>query len=435
MIDEYIYNISKFVSEHDELKIQNISSKINKIALREIHNKMDGRKAKGIDNVSKTEYEENLDSNIDVLVDKLKRDSYNPKPSKRVYIEKFGDRNKKRPLGISCYEDKLVESVVARLLSAIYEPKFMEFSYGFRPNRSCHKAIRELKKIIMTQKSNYVVEADIKSFFDTIDHEWMIRFLEHDIGDKKLIRLIRKSLKTGILENGRQLQKEEGTPQGNAMSPVLANVYLHYVIDLWFEKIVKRRSRGEAYIIRYADDFVCVFQYEDDAILFKKELTDRLRIFGLDVAPDKTRLLEFGRYAIERRKVRGEGKPETFNFLGLTFCCGKEKFGNRFNVILRTDRKRFSEKLRKLKVWLYDNRTLSIKDIIARINKSLIGHYNYYGVSTNIYSLNLFKFNIGKAIFKMLNRRGQRRSYNWRTFNSKVLQRFPLVTPRIHVQV
>jgi group II intron reverse transcriptase/maturase len=434
-IDEYVNNISKFVKEHEGVRFQGLSSKINEDILLEVHRKMVGKKAVGVDKVSKTEYEKDLEGNVENLVKRLKLDSYNPKPSRRVHIPKLGNKGQTRPLGISCYEDKLVETAVAKLLSAVYEPKFMEFSYGFRPGRSCHGAISELRNTIMTHKINYVVEADIKSFFDSIDHEWMIKFLEHDIADKKLMRLVMKFLKAGILEDGEHVCSEEGTPQGNAMSPVLANIYLQYVLDIWFEKVVKKQCVGEAYIVRYCDDFVCTFQYEGEAKRFMKMLEERLKNFSLELAKDKTRLLEFGKYAKENRAKRGRNKPETFNFLGFTFCCGKARSSNKFNVILRTERKRFNEKLKKLRIWLHNNRTTPVKMMIERVNRSLIGHYNYYGVPTNVSCLSTFRRRIDEAIFKTLNRRSQRRSYTWPEFRNKVLARFPLVEPKIYVRI
>lgn len=435
MIDKIMDDISKFVRDHKGIRVQNLSSKINKEALLEAHRKMDGRKAIGVDSVRKNEYDIKLDENIECLVGRLKRDTYRPKPSRRVRIPKPGSRGKTRPLGISCYEDKLVESVVSKLLTAVYESKFMDFSYGFRPQRSCHQAISVMRKQIATGEINYVVEVDIKSFFDTLDHEWLLKFLEHDIADKKLIRLIRKFLKAGVMENGKIIDKTEGSPQGNVMSPVLANVYLHYVLDLWFEKVVKRQLDGESHMVRYADDFVCLFQFEEEARMFLEMLKERLQKFNLEVSEEKTRILEFGRYARERRAKRGLRKPKTFNFLGFTFCCGKAKFSNRFCLKIRTDRKKFSEKLNNLKLWLKRNRTLPIDVIIKRVNLSLVGHYNYYGVQTNLKRLEEFKYQVERIIFKVLNRRSQRKSFDWDKFSRIILKRYPLIKPKIRVNL
>jgi len=435
MIGNITDNISKFVRDHKNLRIQNLSSKINKEVLLRMHRTIDGRKAIGVDGVQKEEYDKKLEENTDCLVKKLKQDSYQPKPSRRVRIPKPGSKGKTRPLGISCYEDKLVESAVSRLLTAVYEPKFQDCSYGFRPKRSCHQAIKAVGNAIATKKVSYVVEVDIKSFFDTLDHEWLIKFLEHDIADKKLIRLIKKFLKAGVMENGKLIDKTEGSPQGNIMSPVLANVYLHYVLDLWFENAVKKQCKGEAYMVRYADDFVCLFQYENDAKRFMEMLKDRLSKFNLEIAEEKTRMLEFGRFARANRAERGLGKPETFSFLGLTFCCGKAKFSDAFCLLMRTDRKKFSEKLKKLRIWLKDNRTLPIDELIERVNKSLIGHYNYYGVPTNLKRLDEFRRRIVEIMFKVLNKRSQRTSFTWDEFNKIVLGRYTLRRPRICVRI
>ena len=262
-----------------QAKVMNLASFINKDTLTAIHKETDGKKAVGVDGVNKAEYHEHLDRNLDFLLARMKNGSYRPHPSRRTYIDKPGS-TKKRPLGISCYEDKLVEQAVAQLLEIVYEPRFLNCSYGFRPRRNCHQAIREVIEMIQHRKTSYIVEADIRSFFDTLDHEWLIKFLEHDIADRKFIDIIRKLLKAGILEDGKLLVKEEGSPQGGGASAALANVYLHYVLDLWFEKVVKKQCRGEAYLIRYADDFVCCFQYKDDAENFYAALNARMAKFN-----------------------------------------------------------------------------------------------------------------------------------------------------------
>jgi group II intron reverse transcriptase/maturase len=426
MIEKDISFISRFVSDHKDLRIQNLSSKINKAALKYVHEKMDGEKASGVDRVKKEEYEEGLEGNLERLEYRLKRDTYNPQPSRRVYISKSdGGR---RPLGISCYEDKLVEAVTAKLLMAVYEPKFVENSYGFRPKKSCHDALDAFRKTILTKSVKYVVKVDIKSFFDSVDHEWLIRFLEHDIADKKLIRLINKFLRAGIMENGTYREQKEGTPQGNGMSPVLANVYLHYVFDLWFEKKVKKQCIGKAEMVRYADDIVCMFERKAEAESFMKEIAERFKEFHLELSPEKTKLLEFGRFAIENRAERGLGKPETFNFLGFTLHCGRTR-GGRFTICMRSERKRVSSKLKKLKEWLMTNRTLTIEEIIDRLNLSLKGYYNYYYVWTNTPNVIRFKHMVGKILYRVLNRRSQNRSYTWDSFN-KLLTKYPLATPR-----
>jgi group II intron reverse transcriptase/maturase len=426
MIEEDVSFISRFVSDHKGLRIQNLSSKINKAALKYAHEGMDIRKASGVDRVGKNEYEEGLEEKLERLEYRLRRDTYNPQPSRRVYISKTGGG--RRPLGISCYEDKLVEAVTAKLLMAVYEPKFVENSYGFRPNRSCHDALNALRKTILTKSVKYVVKIDIKSFFDTVNHGWLRKFLEHDIADKKLIRLIDKFLKAGIMEEGAYQERKEGTPQGNGMSPVLSNVYLHYVFDLWFEKKVKKQSDGAAEMVRYADDIVCMFERKTEAEKFMKEITERFKEFNLELSLEKTKLLEFGRFAIENRAEKGRGKPETFNFLGFTLYCGKTRNG-KFTIGMRSERKRVSSKLKKLKEWLMTNRTLSIEEIIGKLNLSLKGYYNYYYVWTNTKNVIRFIHMVGKLLYRTLNRRSQNRSYTWESFN-KLLAKYPLAIPR-----
>jgi len=364
----------------------------------------------------------------------MKNGSYRPNPSRRKYIDKPGS-TKKRPLGISCYEDKLVEKAVAHILEIAYEPRYLNCSYGFRPGRNCHQAIREVIEMVQYRKINYVVEADIRSFFDMLNHEWLIKFLEHDIADRKFIEIIRKLLKAGIMEDGKFLVKEEGSPQGGGASAALANVYLHYVLDMWFEKAVRKQYHGEAYLIRYADDFVCCFQYKDDAERFYAALSERMAMFGLELAQEKTRILEFGRFAAENRKARGERKPETFSFLGFTLYCttdGKKQF---FRVKVITDRKKLISKLKKLNIWLKEHRHWRLKDIIARIDQSLRGHYQYYGVTDNTRSLERFKHLVMGLLFKWLNRRSQKRSYTWVIFSTQILSLFPLLMPSITVSL
>jgi len=255
-------------------RVQNLAHYINIETLKSTHMRMDAKKALGFDNVSKADYSVNLMENLESLVERMKRGSYQPMASRRTYIPKEGNA-KGRPLGISCYEDKLVENVIAKILETVYEPKFLHSNFGFRPNRSCHKAIREIIEMVQYRKTNYVVEADIKGFFDNVDHEWLIKFLEHDIADKRLIEIIKKFLKAGIMEDGKWYSNnDKSVPQGNGASPVMANVYLHYVLDLWFEVKVKKECRGETYLIRYCDDFVCCFQHQDEAEKFYVDLIE-----------------------------------------------------------------------------------------------------------------------------------------------------------------
>jgi RNA-directed DNA polymerase len=430
MLSPYLDRISN-ISKSGR-RVENLAHLIEEEALRQAHQEMDGKKTAGIDGVTKQSYQSNLEQNISGLVSRMKKGSYHPHSARRVYIDKPGS-NKKRPLGISCYEDKLVEKVMAVLLTAVYEPKFQDCSYGFRPGRNCHMAVREVIRRIQGY-TNYVVEADIRSFFDRLSHEWLIKFLEHDIADRKFIDIIRKFLKAGIMEGKEWRESLEGSPQGNAASPILANVYLHYVLDTWFEAGVKKCCKGEAWLIRYADDFTCCFQYWDDAKRFLCSLRARFEKFGLELAEEKTRILQFGRYATATRAKNGLGKPETFDFLGFTFYCGLSRKGN-YTPKVRSSRKKLSSKLKKLNEWMKANRHLPVKEIIKRINLALTGHYRYYGVTDNTASMKNFLMRVTDILYKWLNRRNQRRSYNWNTFRYGLLKTLPLNTPKIFVNL
>jgi group II intron reverse transcriptase/maturase len=426
------YNIEK--ADRTDGKVQNLAPYINTETLAEVHRKMDGKKARGWDNVAKEDYAVNLKENLESLVDRMKKGSYKPEPSKRVYIPKEGSE-KGRPLGISCYEDKLVENVVAQILGIIYEPKFLHSSFGFRPNRSCHGAIREIIEMTQYRKVNYIVEADIKGFFNNVDHEWMLEFLKHDIADKRFIEIIEKFLKAGIIEDGNRLDTEKGTPQGNGASPILANIYLHYVLDLWFEKRVKRECKGDAYLIRYCDDFVCCFQNKEEAEKFYQDLIERFAKFGLEVAAEKTKILEFGRFAKENREKRGEGKPETFDFLGFTFYCSEDSHKRFYRCKVRTSRKKMRNKLKSMKEWLKRNRNIPVSLLIAKLNQSLRGYYQYYAVTDNIVEVKKFQNAVKWLLFKWLNRRSQRRSYNMDTFFNGLLKSCPLLEPKVKVSL
>ena len=381
------YNISK--ANRTDGRVQNLAAHIDKEALRAIHRKMKPGKASGIDKVTKEDYEANLDANLNDLLNRMKRGAYRPNPSRRTYIPKSGS-DKMRPLGISCYEDKLVENAIAQILIPIYEQKFIATSYGFRPNRSCHMAVREVVEMVQYRKTNYVIEADIRGFFDNVNHEWLMKMLTHDIADKRFLEVIYRFLKAGVMENGKYLDSEKGTPQGNGVSPVLANVYLHYVLDLWFEKIVKCRTRGQCYLIRYADDFICCFQCKDEAEMFLKVLKKRFAKFGLELAEEKTKILEFGRFAAVNRKNRGEGKPEIFDFLGFTFYCGKANKKGFFRCRVKTSKKKFVSKLRAMKEWIKEHRTMPMAKLFKTISAKLRGHYQYYGVTDNTASIKSF---------------------------------------------
>ncbi|MDD3168064.1 MAG: group II intron reverse transcriptase/maturase [Eubacteriales bacterium] len=426
------FNIAK--ADKTDKKVQNLASYINVDTLRVVHKQMNRHKAYGVDKVTKDDYELNLEANLENLVKRMKSGSYKPNPTRRVYIPKDGS-NKKRPLGISCYEDKLVENATAQILTMIYEPKFHNESYGFRPNRSCHQAVREVIEDVQYRKTNYVVEADIKGFFDNVNHEWLMKFLQHDIADRRFLEIIEKFLKAGIMEEGKYLDSEKGTPQGNGASPILANVYLHYVLDKWFDVIVKRKCQGQSYLIRYCDDFVCCFQNKWEAEVFYQELVKRFEKFGLELAMEKTRILEFGRFAKHNREMRGEGKPETFDFLGFTFYCGMNGKKEFFRCRVKTSKKKYRSKIKAMKEWIKNHRTIPLELIFKTINAKLRGHYQYYSVTDNTKDVKNFLAQTKWLLFKWLNRRSQRKSYNYDTFYNGLLRTLPLLEPTIKVSL
>src|SRR5215472_13438291 len=299
--------------------------------------------APGVDGETWRHYGEELERNLQDLSDRLKRGAYRAKPVRRVYIAKTDGRQ--RPLGVPVLEDKIVQRAVVEVLNAIYETDFLGFSYGFRPGRSQHQALDALYTGLLTRKVNWVLDLDIRGFFDHLSHEWLVQFVEHRIADRRVVRLIPKWLNAGVLEDGKRIRVEEGTPQGGSASPLLANVYLHYVFDLWVQVWRHKRAHGDVIVVRFADDIVLGFQVKSDADQFRVELDERMRKFNLELHPEKTRLLEFGRYAIDNRKKRGEGKPETFNFLGFTHICVKKRSNGRFTVLRQTIRKRLQAKL------------------------------------------------------------------------------------------
>ena len=413
--------ITQLVEQHPDRKLQTLMHLINKTTLKEVHKKQETGKAGGIDKVTKTEYAERLDENLDDLLVRMKTFSYRPQPVRRTYIEKEG-KNALRPLGIPAYEDRLVQGVIAEVLNAIYEPKFYDFSFGFREGRDCHMAIKHLDNILMG-KTSWVVDADIKGFFDNVDHEWMMKFLEHEIADKNLLRYVKRFLKAGIMEAGQFAETDSGVPQGGLCSPVMANVYLHYVLDMWFDVRVKKSSRGMAEMVRYADDFVCCFQYEDDARNFYESLKERLAKFGLELSEDKSQIIKFGRFS--------GGGAGTFDFLGFTVISGKSRNGN-YCAMYHTSEKKLKAKRAKAKKWLWHNMHTPIGELIKKLNVKLRGHYNYYGLSHNFKKMNGFYRYIERTLFRTLNRRGGKKKLNREKFG-KILQHNPLLMPKITV--
>lgn len=403
-------------------KLQTLMYHINEETLIKEHQKQITNKASGIDKVTKEKYEENLYNNIDKLIQSMKIFKYKPQAVRRTYIPKAN--GKLRPLGIPAYEDKLVQGVMANILNEIYEPRFLNCSYGFRPNRNCHQAIASIKKSIMTKPVNYILDADIKGFFDNVDHKWLIRFLENDIEDKNFIRYIVRFLKSGIMEKEIIKESLKGTPQGGLISPILANVYLHYVLDLWVEKRVKPRAEGYAEVVRYADDFIVIFQYENEAKSFYEVLKKMLLKFNLELEENKTRIIPFGRL---------KGSKGSFDFLGFTHINAKTRKG-KYIVKHKTSKKKMKAKRKEFKMWMKENMHKSIYEIMETIKRKLIGHYNYYGINNNSKSICDYYIYVKWNTYRILNRKHQKKSMSYEIFN-RIWIGFSMPIPHIRVNI
>ena len=382
----------------------------NQATLREAYFNLKTDAAPGVDGDTWLAYGLTLEENLQDLSSRLARGAYRAKPVRRVYIPKADGRQ--RPLGVPTLEDKLVQRATVEVLNAIYEVDFLGFSYGFRPGRSQHNALDALYTGLLTRKVNWVLDADIRGFFDTIDHEWLVKFVEHRMADQRVVRLIQKWLNAGVLEDGKRIYSKKGTPQGGSASPLLANLYLHYVFDLWAQQWRRTQAHGDVIIVRYADDFMVGFQHKTDAERFLAELRERFAKFALELHPEKTRLLEFGAYADQNRKRRKQGKPENFNFLGFTHLCGTKKSG-RFTVLRHTIVKRLRTKLSEVKAELRRR----LHDPVPKVGnwlKSVVGgHIRYYGVPMNREALATFRFQVGWLWYRSLKRRSQKSKLTW----------------------
>ena len=366
--------------------------------------------AAGVDGETWRHYGENLEANLQDLAARLKREAYRAQPVRRAYIPKADGRQ--RPLGVPTLEDKTVQRAVVEVLNAIYEQDFLGFSYGFRPGRSPHQALDALAVGITMKNVNWVLDADIRSFFDTLKHEWLVKFVEHRVADRRIVRLIQKWLAAGVLEDGQRTQSEEGTVQGGSISPLLANVYLHYVFDLWIRQWRQRHARGAVVVVRFADDFVVGFEHRSDAERFLNELRERFKQFGLELHADKTRLLRFGRSA-GRAWARGGERPSTFDFLGFTHCCGRTRKGW-FTVLRLTMRKRWQAKLREVKAELRRRMHSPVREQAAYVRAVVLGHARYYGVPMNTAAIGAFRHAVGRVWWRVLCRRSQRGYLAWR---------------------
>ena len=379
--------------------------------------------AAGIDGETWRHYGEKLEANLQDLSARLARGAYQAEPVRGAYIPKADGRL--RPLGVPTLEDKIVQRAVAEVCSAIYETDFLGFSYGFRPGRSPHRALDALTVGITRTKVNWVLDADIRDFFGTLVHEWLEKFVEHRIGDKRVVRLIQKWLNAGVMEEGKRMRSEVGTIQGGSISPILANVYLHYVFDLWAQRWRKQHARGDVVIVRFCDDFVVGFEHREEAERFLTDLRERFAKFGLELHPDKTRLVEFGRYADKSRRERGEGKPESFNFLGFTHSCGKTRKGW-FTVLRQTMRKRWQAKVQAVRAELKRRLHDPIPEVGAYLRAVLTGHNRYYGVPMNGHATAAFRLAIARTWLWALRRRSQTSRMPWTRFAKFVKRWLPL---------
>jgi len=427
-----LIRIAQIAKEKPKEVFTSLYHHLNEEMFTVCHEELKGNKATGIDHITKENYAENLRENISQLVRALKRHSYKPQPVKKVYISKAD--GKKRPLGLPSYEDKIVQLGIAKILQAIYEADFLPCSFGFRPKTGCHNALRRLDKVINDHKVNYILDADIKGFFDNLNHRQLIEFLSLRIADPNIKRLVVRFLKAGVMEQDNFEPTLKGTPQGAIISPLLANIYLHYVLDVWFVQIVKKYCKGEAYLIRYADDFVCCFQYRQDTLRFYKALQARLEKFNLQLALNKTKIIEFGRFAARDRDKRGEGKPETFSFLGFTHYCSKNRKG-KFRMKRKTDIKKFRTKVKAFNVWIKSTRNIyRISELFRQTKPKLLGHYAYYGITDNSVMIRNYYDRVVRLLHKWLNRRSQRKSFSLTTFKL-YLKHNPLPLPRICVNI
>jgi RNA-directed DNA polymerase len=382
--------------------------------LRACYQRLKGNKAGGVDEVTKAMYAANLEANLQELSARLKRMGSRPQPKRRIYIPKPGSETE-RPLGISSFEDKSVALATKRVLEPLFEPLFEECSYGYRPQRSPHQGLDALGRTLQQKRVNILVEADIRGFCDAVQHEWVLKFLRQRIGDARVLRLLYRMLKAGIMEDGLGQATEVGTPQGAILSPLLSNVSLHYVLDIWCQRRMRRHCRGEAYLYRFADDFMAGFQYQTDADDFLESLGKRMEECHLELAPEKTRHLECGRYARENAYHRGE-KPKEFTFLGMTFFCGKTRHGA-FKVKRKTSRKKLKQSLARFTDWIRRYRNLLPTGALLRRAKVRVqGHLNYYAITDNSESCYRYMHLTRRVLFKWLNRRSQRKSYTWAAF-------------------
>lgn len=431
MVNTKLARITQMSQENPKMVFTSIGHLINEELLRECHKGMDKDKAVGIDGITKRDYSRHLGENLRKLVGRLKNRSYVPKPARRVEIPK--DNGKMREISIYCYEDKLVQEALKRILEAVFEPVFYDEMMGFRPNRGCHRALRKLNVMIEKKYTNYVLDADIKGFFDHLDHGLIIKFVKSKINDPNIIRLVNRMIKAGCMKDMIYKKTEEGSGQGSVCSPIIANIYMHYVLVWWFREVVQPKLKGYSGLVVYADDFVVCFQYRKEAEMFYQRLKHRMNYFGLELEESKSRLIKFGRFAKEDAEKENR-KPETFTFLGFTHYCSVSKKTGRFRVKRKTSKKKFSKKCREINRAIRDMRPWALKDIMQKLNEVLTGYYQYYGITDNYCGIYRFYKYICKRLFYWLNRRSQKRSYTWKGF-SNMLEYYKLPRPHICVSI
>jgi group II intron reverse transcriptase/maturase len=425
-VHTYLERLGQRAARNKEEQFNNLLSHIKAPLLKEAYERLRKDAAAGVDGETWSSYGQDLDAKLRDLQERVHRGSYHPQPVRRVHIPKPDGRM--RPLGIPALEDKIVQQAVRMLLEPIYETEFLGMSYGFRPGRSQHQALDALY-VALHGRVSWVLDADIQGFFDTINHEWLRRFIEHRVTDRRLVRLLMKWLHAGVMEEGKLHETQMGTPQGGIISPLLANIYLHYVVDLWVHAWRKQHARGDVYLVRYADDLVMGFQHENDARLMHKRLTERLAKFGLTLHPDKTQVLRFGRFAIKDSVLDGLTRPKTFQFLGFTHICGQDRDG-RFRVIRRTSRKKRRAKLAALRGEMRKKKHDAPVDQYRWLNAVLRGHYNYYGVPGNFRALASFRHHVRRAWHATLQRRSQRAHWT-EAKRDRFDAKYPLANARI----
>ena len=423
-----LMRISEMSRQNPECEIKWLMPHFNLESLTNCFFELDGQKALGVDGISKDMYREDLVTNIEQLISKMKTMSYRPGAVREVRIPKEGAPGAFRPLGISNFEDKIVQLMTAKLLSAIYEPMFRECSYGFRPKRSCHTAIKSLVEYLHRHECEVVIDVDLKNFFGTLNHEVLLGFLGIRIKDDTFLRYISRMLKSGIFKEGSFHVTDEGSPQGNVASPILSNIYAHYVLDMWFEDVVKKHVSGPVEMFRYCDDLVICCRYRNDGVRIQKALKGRLDKYSLELNDEKTKLVSFSRKGLDRGEKQG-----TFDFLGFTFYLGKTMRGN-VTAKLRTSKKRFRSKLARVKEWVHKNRNVRMRLLWATFVNKLRGHINYYGVSFNTKMVSKFFQEAMRIFFKWMNRRSQKKSFNWAEF-SKFTKLFPLPAVKVHYKL